>query len=160
MTFGNENSTRIIGKCTINLRNKDIRAEGVARGGGIILNPDEMNELKFSWGIGEDTNNIVEALALWQGLLQLTVMGTTNAPIFGDSRLIINTINSHSLPQNMRLQNILQKNKNLICSFYKIKIFHILRDLNGEASRATNIATLLKKGQLILNDNSQSFEIL
>ena len=41
---------------------------GVVGGGGILLNPDEILELSYSLGIGEDTNNIAEALALWKGL--------------------------------------------------------------------------------------------
>ena len=27
-------------------------------GGGTLLKPDEILELSYSWGIGEDTNNI------------------------------------------------------------------------------------------------------
>ena len=33
---------------------------GVVGGEGILLNPDEILELSYSWGIGEDTNNIAE----------------------------------------------------------------------------------------------------
>ena len=35
---------------------------GVVGGEGILLNPDEILELSYSWGIGEDTNNIAEEL--------------------------------------------------------------------------------------------------
>ena len=37
---------------------------GAVGGEGIIINPNEILELRYSLGIGEDTNNIVEALAL------------------------------------------------------------------------------------------------
>ena len=82
----------------------------MAGGGGVILNLVEVIELTFSWGIGDDTNNIVEALALWQGLFQLTLTGIKDVKVFGDSRVIIHAINSQSLPQNMRLKHLIQKN--------------------------------------------------
>jgi ribonuclease HI len=118
-----------------------------------------MIELEFSWGFGEDTNNIAEALALWQGIFQLKALGITDVLVFRDSRLIINAINSHSLPQNMRLRHLLQKIKNLIHFFHKIEFFHILRDLNSDFDRAANKATLLSKGNLTLNDKTHCFAI-
>jgi hypothetical protein len=30
----------------------------------------EIQELDYSWGLGVESNNIVEALSLWQGLIQ------------------------------------------------------------------------------------------
>jgi ribonuclease HI len=132
--------------------------KGATRGGGIFLNPDEMVELDFSWGFGEDTNNIVEALALWQGIFQLKSLGINDVLVFEDSRMIINSINSHSLPQNMRLRHLLQKINNLISFFHKIEFFHILRDLNSEVDRAANKATLMRKEHLTLNEKPVSFQ--
>ena len=43
---------------------------GAVEGEGILLNPNEILELSYSWGIGEDIKNIAEELALWQGLYQ------------------------------------------------------------------------------------------
>ena len=42
-------------------------------------------------------------------------------------------------------------------SFHNIKIFHILRDLNGEADKAANEIVSLDKGMLNLNGNNQPF---
>lgn len=39
---------------------------GATGGGGILIDPDGLTELSYSWGLGVDTNNIAEALALWQ----------------------------------------------------------------------------------------------
>jgi ribonuclease HI len=43
---------------------------GVEGGGGILVGPNGLSEIRFSWGLGIETNNIAEALALWQGLNQ------------------------------------------------------------------------------------------
>jgi hypothetical protein len=37
---------------------------GEAGGGGVIIDPEEIKVLSYSWGIGKDTNNIAEDLAL------------------------------------------------------------------------------------------------
>jgi hypothetical protein len=36
--------------------------------GGVIIDHAEIKVLSYSWGISKDTNNIAEALSLWQGL--------------------------------------------------------------------------------------------
>ena len=36
-----------------------------AGGGGVILSPGGSTELCFAWGLGHETNNREEALALW-----------------------------------------------------------------------------------------------
>ena len=43
---------------------------GVDGGGGILVNPEGSIHLTYSWALGMDTNNIVDALALWKGLNQ------------------------------------------------------------------------------------------
>jgi ribonuclease HI len=37
---------------------------GEAGGGGVLYDPDEILEWVYSWGLGEDTNNMEEALSL------------------------------------------------------------------------------------------------
>ena len=44
-------------------------------------------------------------------------------------------------------------------SFHNIKIFHILRELNGEADKEANEAVPLDKGALELNGNNQPFTL-
>jgi len=62
---------------------------GEVGGGGVIIDLEEINVLSYSWGIDKDTNNIVVALALWQGLSQAQIMNITYLNVFGDSRIII-----------------------------------------------------------------------
>jgi len=54
----------------------------VVGGEGILLNLDEILELSYSWGIGEDTNNIAEALVFWQGLYQVKANIITEINVF------------------------------------------------------------------------------
>ena len=62
---------------------------GEAGGGGVLHDPEDNMMLKYSWGLGTETNNMVEALALWQGLIQAKNMGINDLIVFGDSRIII-----------------------------------------------------------------------
>ena len=43
----------------------------LAGGGGVIICPEGKLEVEYFWNIGFDSNNIVEAYELWQGLKQL-----------------------------------------------------------------------------------------
>ena len=42
-----------------------ITVDGVVGGGGVLIDLDGQMETKFFWGLGTETNNIAEALALW-----------------------------------------------------------------------------------------------
>ena len=66
---------------------------GAAGGGGIFNNPKGSFENEYYWNIGNDTNNMVEAYGLWQGLKQLKARVIEEAIVFGDSRLIIQAMN-------------------------------------------------------------------
>ena len=55
---------------------------GAVGGEWILLNLDEILELSYSWGIGEDTNNIAEELVFWQGLCQAKANNITEVNFF------------------------------------------------------------------------------
>jgi ribonuclease HI len=124
---------------------------GEADGGGVIIDPEEIKVLSYSWGIDKDINNIVEALALWQGLSQAQFRNITDLNVFGDSHIIIQALSCKNLTKHMRLRKILQKIKLLMSTFRAIHLFHILRELNGEADKEDNKAVMLRKGVLLLN---------
>jgi ribonuclease HI len=132
---------------------------GEVGGGGVIIDPEEIKVLSYSWGIDKDTNNIAEALALWQGLSQAQIMNITDLNVFGDSRIIIQALSSKNLTSHMRLRQILKKIKLLMTTFKSIQLFHILRELNGEADKEANKAVLLRKGVLSL-DETEGFDKL
>jgi ribonuclease HI len=123
---------------------------GEAGGGGVIIDPEEIKVLLYSWGIDKDTNNIVEALALWQGLSQAQIMNIRVLNVFGDSRIIIQDLSCKNLTKHTRLRQILQKIKLLMSTFHSIQLFHIMRELNGKADKEANKVVLLSKGVLLL----------
>jgi hypothetical protein len=65
---------------------------GKAGGGGGLFDPKGNLIWKFSWGLGVETNNVAEALALWKGLNQASHLGITYLTVVGDSRLIIQVV--------------------------------------------------------------------
>jgi len=123
----------------------------VARGGGILLDPDGLTELAYSWGLGVGTNNIAEALALWQGLQQSLRLRRHNLVVFGDSKLIIQALVTSHLPKQLKLKHLIRKIRALLSSFNLVKFYHVLRTLNGEADHAANVASTMNKGSLRLN---------
>jgi len=75
----------------------------------VLFRSDEKLILKYSWGLGIESNNLAEALALWQGLVQAIYHGISDLTVVGNSRLIIQSIIAQRLPSNCRLRQILRK---------------------------------------------------
>jgi ribonuclease HI len=86
-------------------------------------------------------------------------MNITDLNVFGDSRIIIQALSYKNLTRHMRLRQILQKIKLLMTTFHCIQLFHILRELNGEADKEANKAVFLSKGVLLL-DETEGFDKL
>lgn len=105
-----------------------------------------MVEIGYSWSIGNNTNNMVEAHAFWQGLKQLETLGIDEVSIFGDPRMLIQALNTSAKIRNLKLAHLIKRIQLLPRSFRKIDFFHILRTINTEADKADNKATLLNNG--------------
>jgi ribonuclease HI len=97
--------------------------QGATGGGGVIYDPDEFQELVYSWGLGEETNNNAEALSLWKGLGQAQKLAINEITVIGDSRILIQALVTNSLPNQMKLRQIFQKILRLSKSFRKINFF-------------------------------------
>jgi ribonuclease HI len=132
---------------------------GEVGGGGVLLGFDEKLILKYSWGLGIESNNLAEALALWQGLAQAIYHAISDLTVVGDSRLIIQSIIAQRLPSNCRLRQILRKIQVLLSSFRHIDFFHVLRKHNDAADQAANEALPLGKGYICLNGDVNPFPI-
>lgn len=65
---------------------------GVEGAGGVIFNANGDNILAYEWGLGHTSNNRAEALALYQGLIQLRKLGIDTVMILGDLAIIINAM--------------------------------------------------------------------
>ena len=124
---------------------------GEAGGGGVLYDPKDNLLLKYSWGLGTETNNKAEALALWQGLIQAKNMGINDLIVFGDSRIIIQALNQSSRISNLQLRQTLNPIQRTILTFKQVEIYRILRKLNSAADTAANDRVLLSKGGLLTN---------
>jgi ribonuclease HI len=125
---------------------------GQAGGGGIIENPLEATTINFALGLGIESNNRAEALALWQGLIQAKRHRIQDLVIIGDSRVVIQALIRHSKTQSASLNNLLDKIHLLLRNFKSYKLYHVLRELNGKADVEANKGTLLAPGILKVNE--------
>ena len=114
--------------------------------------------MEYYWNIGYNSNNMVEAYGLWQGLKQLQEKGVEDVMVFGDSRLVIQALNGGGRGKNectARLINRIRSNARL---FRKVTFYHILRELNVLADIAANKSIVIGHNNLVVN-SSVSFEI-
>ena len=121
------------------------------RGGGIFFTPYGKIETYLSWGLGTESNNIIEALALWQGLVIAKNKRINKLIVLGDSRIVIQEIVKGTLPNQLHLRQLIKKIQVLALYFHKIDFYHILRIHNKEANLAANVGTTLIPGSLLIN---------
>ena len=98
------------------------------------------------------SNNMAEALALWQGLKIAHEQNLHSLVVFGDSKLIIQFMVSKTLPANVFLAAIIKKIHLVIPNFNVISFYHILRGLNGKANLEANRASSLDPSVLEVSD--------
>ena len=60
---------------------------------------------------------------------------------------------------HMKLHHLSKKIKILLSSFHSVQVFHVLRELNGEADKKANLAASLGKGTLVLNGLCHNFPL-
>ena len=107
--------------------------------------------LSFSWGLGIESNNMAEALALWQGLKLAKNQGLKDIVVIKDSRLVIQTLNASNLPEDVKIRQMVKKIHSLRLSFQNLDAFHVLRKNNVRADLTANAASSLAQGILDLN---------
>jgi ribonuclease HI len=94
--------------------------------GGALWNPNGQLELSYAWGLGTETNNRAEALALWQGLNQAISKNVKDLVILGDSKLIIQALILRNTVKQAKLQHILEKVQLLLKRLRTYQLFHVL----------------------------------
>ena len=125
---------------------------GVAGGGGVLLSPGGSTELRFQWGLGIESNNRAEALALWQGLNLAIKRNFLSISAFGYSRLIIQAMKTQKNPYQVHLASILKKIRLILPKFHKISFYHILRKLNSQVDLEANLGSLHSRRSLLVNN--------
>jgi ribonuclease HI len=132
---------------------------GQAGGGGIISEPFGTIHLSYTWGLGYASNNQAEYLALWQGLIQALKLNVQKIMIFGDSKQVVEALNSKKSPKDIALAHLYKKIFLLLSQLKEYKLYHVLRTLNGQADTEANRDTLLSKTQLTVNGGT-SFQTI
>jgi ribonuclease HI len=61
----------------------------VAGAGGIIYDSDGQKVVDFSWGLGKNTNNRAETLAMYMGLKISHAQSILSLVVLGDSEIVI-----------------------------------------------------------------------
>ena len=130
---------------------KPINRGGAARGGGVLYDPEGNLNLTYSWNLGIDSNNMAEALALWQGLSQAIRLDIQDLTVVGDSRIILHHLICREFPSSFLLRQVIRRIFLLLPLFSSIEFFHVLRDLNEQADSAANEAISIGLGVLSIN---------
>jgi ribonuclease HI len=120
-------------------------------GGGILQSLTDSKILSYARGLGTETNNREETLALWQGLNQAIRNSIQEMVIIGDSRIVIKALIYHSKLQNAKLNNLLDKIHLLLGNFQSYKLYHVLQNLNDQEDIEANKGALLTAGTMQLN---------
>ena len=130
---------------------------GSAGAGGIICNGNGDVLTEFEWGLGSVSNNRAEALALFQGLLQLQRLGINTATIIGDSAIVISLMVSNRKALNLTLQQIIGRCQSLDQQMKDNRFYHVFRSLNKTSDALANRACSHPVGNLRCNGSNQHF---
>jgi len=132
---------------------------GPSGGGGIIQDPNQGTVMKYAIGLGIDTNNRAEALALWQGLKLAIQHNIQDLIVIGDSRIIIQAMVKKSHSHSIKLQSLLDKIRIITSKLKSCQFFHVLRDQNCNADQEANQGVHLNAGTLSVNGILNQVEI-
>jgi ribonuclease HI/exonuclease III len=124
---------------------------GPAGSGGVLFDISGKIVLSFAWGLGQNTNNTAEILAIWQGLAQVRRLSIAKLAVIGDSRIFIQALNQRRAPKNMGLEHYYKKVTDQMKEFEEVKFYHVLRNLNQLADHEANRGTTLGKGVINVN---------
>jgi ribonuclease HI len=122
-----------------------------AGSGGVLLDISGKIVLNFTWGLGQNTNNTAEILAIWQGLAQARRLSISKLDVIGDSRIFIHALNQRKALKNMGLGHYYRKVIDQMKEFEEVKFYHVLRNLNQLEDHEANRGTSLGKGVINVN---------
>ena len=104
------------------------------------------------------SNNQVKGYSFLMATQLAKEKGFQSVLIYGDSELLINSLNSLVSLNNFALNAILQRIRRILKVFSKIGVVHILRDLNKSSDVLENKACYLSPGFLSINGETCSFQ--
>jgi hypothetical protein len=84
---------------------------GEAGAGGVLYSPRGNQFLDFSWNLGKTSNNMVEAYAIYQGILLAQEQQLKHITIVGDSKNIIHFFVLGTNPKDAKLKRIIDRSR-------------------------------------------------
>lgn len=132
---------------------------GMAGGRGTIEEPKQDKVTHYALGLGIESNNRAEALALWQGLQLAVKLRISDLTVIGDSRIIIQAMVKRSKTQSIKLNNLLDKIWLILRNLNSCHFYHVLRDQNRSADKEANQGVLLEARALSVNGIREWVEI-
>jgi ribonuclease HI len=96
---------------------------GVAGAGGVIYDSDGQKVVDFSWGLGKNTNNRAETLAVYMGLKIAHARSIRSLVVLGDSEIVIKDLLGLSISAHSIFQWPLLANKHLETTLHQITLF-------------------------------------
>lgn len=99
--------------------------------GGIIRNPKGNLVTSYAWGLGNVSNNTVEAYVLWEDIEIAREMRIHKLVIFGNSMLVIRAIIKRSIVENNVFIGIIPRSLALLAEFEEVAIYHIKHEHNS-----------------------------
>jgi ribonuclease HI len=108
---------------------------------GVIFRIERIKEITFAWGIGTSTNNVVEALDLFQGMCILRDKGIHKAMVVGDLAIMIKSLHHCSPPKNFNVYQIIQRILQLAQDFKRLEFHHMLqrKKISSSMSKPTKV---------------------
>ena len=94
--------------------------------GGILLNPNGIIEIKFTWVLGRKTNNQAKMYGLLQGLCIAKDKGIKYIIILGVSLITIHHLIKEGRPKENYLSLVLKSIRGFLASFHSKEFYHIL----------------------------------
>jgi len=92
----------------------------------VIFNSNGDAIHSYEWGLGHSSNDSAEALALYQGLIQLGKLGIDTVMILGDSVIVVSAmVRNRDLP-NALLQQIIRWCQILGHTMKYVRYYHVL----------------------------------
>ena len=114
---------------------------------GIVIK-DDAGKILASYGeyLGTQTNNVAEYAAIISALKKAKELGATEVECIADSKLVVEQLSGKWKVKEPTLQKMWLEAWNLLHSFKKHKLSHILRAGNSEADAEVNKILDIKTG--------------
>ena len=119
-------------------------------GGGAVLYLTESHFFILSMGLGGGTNNFAELMSLKLLMMFAIEKGCTELNMLGDSMNVINWTNQTQACRHLRLAHIILSIRLLLSRFTSYTCWHVYRENNKEADKASKEGLQLEEGILLV----------